>query len=380
MTDGGATDGGALAGPQGGTDRIGELVGRVPGDAAGVGVAVVAVTLGLLALPVGVTFPGFGFVLIDQAILFVLYAMILLGLNLQFGDTGIINFGPVLFLGLGLYGMALISADPPSFGAGAGLDQFWLLGIGVGVVAAVVGGGLLGVSSIRLREDYLAITTLAAAEILHEVVRVFQTPFGGSKGILGVPQLVVETGSETGVLRLAENAATRDLATLLLLAGGLLVVYEGFRRLSASPYGRVLRAIQADEDAVRSVGKDAFRYKMQAFVYGAAVAGVAGGLMAMYFGSVAPGLITIDVTVIIWIGMMIGGAGNHRGAIAGLAIIMFFELAIRLLNAPVTQELGVSAVRFNALRGLLIGALLMGVIRYRPAGLFGDEEKLEVFK
>jgi len=356
------------------------LLAAIPGNAAGLGVAMVVGTLGWLALPVGVVLPGISFIFLEEATLFVLYAMVLLGLNLQFGDTGLINFGPVLFLGLGLYGMALISAEVPDFATGVGLGMFWGFGILVGVVAAVGGGAVLGISSLRLREDYLAITTLAAAEILFELVRVFQNPFGGERGLVGVPQLVVEVGEE-GILPLAENAATRDLATVLLFAGLLFVMYEGFRRLSASPYGRVLRSIQADEDATRGMGKSTFSYKIQAFIYGAIVAGIAGGLMAMFFGSASPGLISIDVTVIIWIGMMIGGAGNHRGAIVGLAIIMLLEVLVRLLNDTVTNQLALmDSIQFNALRGALVGLLLILVIRYRPEGLFGDPEKLEVFK
>ncbi|MEZ3114417.1 branched-chain amino acid ABC transporter permease [Halobaculum sp. MBLA0147] len=352
----------------------------LPGGAATVGVAVVVATLGVLALPVGFDLPGFAFVVMEEATLFVLYAMVLLGLNLQFGDTGIINFGPVLFLGLGLYATALISADVPGFASGTGLDLFWGLGLAVGIVAAVGGGLVLGASSLRLREDYLAITTLAAAEILFEIVRVFRDPFGGNRGLVGIPQLVVETGTG-GVLPLAETAALQDLATLTLFTGLLLVAYEGFRRLSASPYGRVLRSIQADEDATRGMGKSTYSYKLQVFAFGAVVAGLAGGLMGMFFGSADPALISIDVTVIIWIGMMIGGAGNHRGAITGLAIVMSFELFVRLTNSLVTQQLGlIDATQFNALRGGLIGLLLILVIRYRPEGLFGDPEKLEVFK
>jgi len=358
----------------------GNRLGKIPGDAAGLGVAMVVGTLAWLALPIGIVLPGFAFIFLEEATLFVLYAMVLLGLNLQFGDTGLINFGPVLFLGLGLYGMSLTSAEVPEFATGVGLGMFWGIGILVGIVAAIGGGAVIGISSLRLREDYLAITTLAAAEILFELVRVFQTPFGGERGLVGVPQLVVETGQE-GIIPLAENAATRDLATVFLFAGVLLVMYEGFRRLSASPYGRVLRSIQADEDATRGMGKPTFSYKIQAFIYGAIVAGIAGGLMAMFFGSASPGLISIDVTVIIWIGMMIGGAGNHRGAMAGLAIIMSLELLVRLLNDLVTNQLALmNAIQFNALRGAVVGLLLILVIRYRPEGLFGDAEKLEVFK
>lgn len=381
MSDERRTDGGVEVGGKEtlAVNREG-LLSSVPGNAAGAGVALMAATIGFLALPVGFALPGFAFIVMEEATLFVLYAMVLLGLNLQFGDTGLINFGPVLFLGLGLYGMSLISADVPDFAAGTGLGLFWGAGLVVGIVGAIAGGVVLGVSSLRLRGDYLAVTTLAAAEILSELVSTFRTPFGGNRGLVGVPQLISEPGGD-GVLPLAETGGLQDLATLLFFAGILLVAYEGFRRLSASPYGRVLRSIQADEDATRGMGKSTLRYKIQVFIYGAAVAGLAGGLMGMFFGSADPALISIDVTVIIWIGMMIGGAGNHRGALAGLAIIMSFELVVRLLNSLVTQQLGlIDATQFNALRGALIGLLLILVIRYRPEGLFGDSEKLEVFK
>lgn len=351
-----------------------------PGNAAGAGLALFLVTVGFLALPIGFAVPGFAFIIMEEATLFVLYSMVLLGLNLQFGDTGLINFGPVLFLGLGLYGLALTSADLPSFAAGASLGVFWGVGLLVGIVAAVGGGVVLGLSSLRLRGDYLAVTTLAAAEILNEFVSVFRFPFGGNRGLIGVPQLVSEPGG-SGVLALAETSGLRDLSTLLLFTAVLLVSYEVFQRLSRSPYGRVLRSIAADEDATRGMGKSTLSYKVQVFIYGAVVAGLAGGMMGMFFGAADPGLISIDVTVIIWIGMMIGGAGNHRGAIVGLAIIMFFELFVRLSNSFVTEQLAlINATQFNALRGALIGLLLILVIRYRPEGLFGDPEKLEVFK
>ena len=377
-SDGGTADGGLVASDTLAVNREG-LLATLPGNAAGLGVLVTALTLAWLLSPVAIDVPGIVFPFLEVATLFVLYSLVLLGLNLQFGDTGIINFGPVLFLGLGLYGMALVSAEVPEFGTGVGLGMFWGVGIAVGVVAAVVGGIVLGVSSLRLREDYLAVTTLAAAEILFEAVRVFQNPFGGERGLVGIPQLVVEEGRD-GVLPFAENGATQDVATLLLFFGLLLVAYEAFRRLSGSPYGRVLRSIQADEDATRGMGKSTLSYKIQVFIYGAIVAGVAGALMGMFFGSASPSFISIDVTVIIWIGMMIGGAGRHRGAIVGLAIIMFFELIVRLGNQTVTNLGVIDAVQFNALRGALVGLLLILVIRYRPEGLFGDPEKLEVFK
>jgi branched-chain amino acid transport system permease protein len=351
-----------------GSARLDDLVARVPGGSAGLGLALFVFTLGWLLSPIGVVFPGVLFIVVETATLFLLYAMVLLGLNLQFGDTGIINFGPVLFFALGAYGMAMLTADAPSFGLGFGLP--WWLGIGVGIVAAVVVGVVLGLSSLRLREDYLAITTLAAAEIFNRVISTFQFPFGADKGIGNIPTLIDG---------FTANAETRALGTLLLFAALLLVVYEGFRRLSAAPYGRVLRAIQADEEGTRSLGKRTLRYKMQAFIYGAAVAGLAGALLAIWNGATSPNFLTIDVTVILWIGMMIGGPGNHRAALTGLAMIMGFELIVETLNRTATGALPIDSVEFTAIRTGLIGLFLVLVVRYRPAGIWGDEEKLEVF-
>lgn len=348
--------------------RVDGLFERVPGGSATVGAVVFVLTLVWLLSPIGVIIPGIAFVFLETGTLFLVYAMVLLGLNLQFGDTGIINFGPVLFYALGAYGMAMLTAESPAFGAGLGMP--WVTGIVVGIVLAILVGALLGLSSLRLRADYLAIVTLAGAEIFNRVVSTFQFPFGADKGISNIPTLLDE---------FVPNAGTRAVATFFLFTGILLIAYEGFRRLSQSPYGRVLRAIQADEDATKSLGKATFSYKMQAFIYGAAVAGLAGALLAIWNGATSPNFLTIDVTVILWIGMMVGGPGNTRGVMTGLAMIMFFQLIVRAINQPVTTTLPVDSIEFNAIRTGLIGLFLVLIIRYKPAGIWGDEEKMEVF-
>lgn len=346
-------------------DRVDAAIARVPGNVAGIGVVVIVVTLAVLLSGIRFEFPPQVFLFLNQSIQFVVFGLVLVGLNMQFGDTGIVNFGPVLFLAVGAYSMAIVTAADPAFGTGFGMH--WVAGLVVGIVAAVIVGGVIGLSSLRLRDDYLAITTLAAAEIFHSVVRSFPGFFGGSKGISSLPNPV---GS------VAVNSNVRFLSVFLLFLGGLAIAYEGFRRLSHSPYGRVLRAILSDEHATRSVGKNPFVYKMQAFVYGAAVAGLGGGLMALFQGNAAPGAVTIDVTVLLWLGMMLGGPGNYRGVLTGLGLIMAFQVLFRQAKAVVP----VSAVKFNALRLLLLGFLFILIIRYRPAGLWGEGERLEVFK
>lgn len=354
-----------LGGVEAARTRVDVAVARVPGNMAGFGVVVVAVTLGLVLSRYPLVFPGQGFRLLNQVTAFAVYALVLLGLNMQFGDTGVVNFGPVLFFGVGAYSMAIVTAAQPIYGVGIGLP--WFVGLVAAMVVALLVGGFIGLSTLRLRGDYLAMTTLAAAEIFRAVVRSYSEYFGGNKGISSLPKPV-------GAL--AVNDHVRFLALAVLFLAVVMIAYEGFRRLSAAPYGRVLRAILSDEDAARSVGKDTFTYKMQVFVYGAAIAGLGGGLWAVFQGNASPAMASIDITILLWLGMMLGGPGNYRGVLGGLGAILVF----RLLFSQTKGLIPVSAVRFNALQPLLFGLLFVLIIRYRPAGLWGESERLEVFK
>ncbi|MFB6205783.1 MAG: branched-chain amino acid ABC transporter permease [Haloglomus sp.] len=348
-----------------GRDRLDSVVTTVPGNTAGIGVLLFVTTLLLLASGIPLAFPPQLFRLLNQLNAFAVYGLVLVGLNMQFGDTGIVNFGPVLFFGAGAYGTAVFTAVRPTYGMGLGMPL--VVGIAAGILFAMLIGGFIGLSTLRLRGDYLAMTTLAAAEIFRAVVRSYSGVFGGNKGISSLPK---------PVQGLAVNNNVRFLGLTLFLLSALLIAYEGFRRLSDAPYGRVLRAILSDEDAARSVGKDTFVYKMQVFVYGAAIAGLGGSLWVLFQGSASPAMVSIDITILLWLGMMLGGPGNYRGVIGGLAAILLF----RLLFSQTKGMIPVSAVRFNALRPVLFGLLFVLIIRYRPAGIWGESERLEVFK
>jgi len=337
----------------------------LPVDAVHAGVALFLLALLFLYSPLFVQPPGGTFTFLEVGVLFFLYAMILVGLNLQFGHTGLVNFGPVAFFAVGGYTAAMLTADDPFRAVGLGLS--WPVGLAGAVVAAVALGVLLGVSTLRLRDDFLAIVTLAVAEIVHGLVETQSEITGGGLGLNNVPRPIAGTTS-------AGDGAV--LASTIVVFGALALLFYGlFRRLSASPYGRVLRAIRADEQVTETLGKRVFRYKLAVFVYGAAIAGLAGALLVFYNGAASPGFFTINVTVIVWIGMLIGGAGSDRGVIGGLAIIMGFQLFTRFLNDQipfVTQD------QFASLRLVLIGLLLMVIIKYRPEGIWGDADELGV--
>jgi branched-chain amino acid transport system permease protein len=350
------------------SDRLPEnIADRLPdrsGDTALVlGGALVALAALFVLTPISATLPGGLFVFFEVAILFAVYGILVLGLDLQYGHTGLVNFGHVVFFAVGGYTVAMLSAEDPFAGIGLGLP--WPLALVAGIVVAGALGAVVGATSLRLRDDFLAIATLATAEIFHSLFVNFRGVFGGNTGILGVPQPVKDLAGDTD---------TTLLATLLLFGGACAIIFAVVTRLTDSPYGRVLRAIRADELVTRSVGKSTFTYKMQAFVYGAALAGLAGGLFALYNGAVAPGFFTIQVTVTVWIGMLLGGASNHRAVLAGLAVIM----GLRLVSRFALGVAPVSADAFASIRLIFVGLVLVGVIRYRPAGIWGDAKELGV--
>lgn len=344
---------------------LGDRLDDLPVDATTAGIALFGLSLVFLASPLFIQAPGGTLVFFEVGVLFFLYAMILVGLNLQFGHAGLVNFGPVAFFAVGGYTAAILTASDPFQGVGLGLA--WPIGLVAAVLAASALGVLLGFSTLRLRDDFLAIVTLAVAEIIHAVIITFRDVTGGTNGLQNVPQPIAGTTDAGG---------SAELMSTLLVFGALALLFYGiFHRLSASPYGRVLRAIRADDQVTETLGKRVFRYKLLVFVYGAAVAGLAGAFLVFYNGAASDTFFTIDVTVIVWVGMLIGGAGNDRGVLGGLAIIMGFQLLTRFFNDAIpfiTQD------QFASIRLMLIGLLLMLIIKYRPEGIWGDADRLGV--
>lgn len=334
---------------------------RRPG-AFGVGVFVVGLLLVLSPLQIGV--PGWTGVFFEVGVLFLVYGLLVLGVNLHYGFTGLINFGHVVFFAVGAYAMGILTAQNPFAGLGLGLA--WPIGLVGAVLAATAVGALLGASTLRLRDDFLAIVTIAAAEIFHDLVKSFEGVTGADVGLLNIPRPIYAlAGGHTD---------TSALATILMYLGVLGVAFAVLSRLTAAPYGDVLRAIRDDELIARALGKNAFRYKMQVFIYGTALAGLAGGLWALYLGAISPGLFTIDVTITLYIAMYVGGIGTHRGALLGLVLIVGLRLFTRFLNdvGPVSQS------QFASARLVLIGLILIFIIRFKPEGLLGDPQKLGI--
>ena len=271
------------------------------------------------------------------------YVLLTLGLNFQYGFTGLINFGYVGFFALGAYASAICTVR---------LEWPAWTGFAIGIVVPALLAWPIGRVALRLRDDYLAIVTLGFSEIVRLVIVSEKELTQGNQGIAGIPKLF--GGSD--VL----------LAVVLVLACAALAWQ--MKRVVRSPYGRLIQAIRDDETALLALGKDPARFKTQVLMLGAAIAGLAGCFYAHYIGFVTPEQFVPIVTFQVWMAMIMGGVGRLRGAVVGA-----FMLLLILEGSRVVRDIlpGVSEVQMSSARLAIIGLALILFIRFRPQGLFG---------
>jgi branched-chain amino acid transport system permease protein len=288
------------------------------------------------------------------------YGLICLGLNLQWGQTGLFNVGIAGFVAIGAYTSALLTT-PDAPGRFGGFDMpivvGWLAAAAVTGLAALV----IGAVTLRLRSDYLAITTFGVAISIQLVALNFQGLTGGPFGIAFIPRPFAA---------LQGNALAFNIANFLLVATVTLVVFIGLERLVRGPWGRVLRAIREDETAAAAIGKNARVYRLQAFVLGGAIMGLAGAVQGHFIGFIAPDNYLSTLTFQVWAMLIIGGAGNNRGALLGAVAVWGLWSASSAVTAavfPPDQQ-----ARAASLQILLIGVLLAGVLVVRPRGLLAE--------
>ncbi len=305
------------------------------------------------------------------------FALAGVGLNLQFGHAGLLNFGHVAFMLAGGYGAAItVDSGAPTWA-----------GVLVGLTAAVVVGLLLGLPSLRLRADYLAIVTIAAAEMLRLMVRSDSTA-SITNGVYGIQDFAdgfldanpISQG-EYGIGSLTFDAPT---LWLMLWGWGLVAVFSLLIwALMRSPWGRVLRSIREDEDAARSLGKNVFRFKLQTLVLGGIIAALAGMLRAAEFNHVQPESFLATVTFTVYTLLILGGAGHTFGPIIGAMIywtlITFTEQFLwelrssEVIIADTLSDQDIAGIRFA-----LMGLALMLLAAFRPQGILGRKEEAQL--
>ena len=278
-----------------------------------------------------------------------IYGLLALGLNLIWGGVGMVNLGLAGFFAVGAYMSALVTTTGH-------------LPIPVGWALAPIAGGAAGLvvvlSTTRLREDYLAIVTLGFAEVVRLVAANETWLTKGSDGISGIP------GPWKAALGQDFNAVY-----LLILVAVLAVVFTLMRRIDRSPYGRALRAIREDAQVAQVAGKPVLRFKAQAFVMSAAIAGLAGALYGHFTSYIAPDLFLPLITVYIFLSVASGGIGNPAGALVGAFLVMTLLESSRFLVEFIPY---VTAVQRAALKELLIAVALILVLRLMPRGLLPE--------
>ncbi|KAA9107755.1 branched-chain amino acid ABC transporter permease [Microbacterium rhizomatis] len=305
------------------------------------------------------------------------YVIAAIGLNIHFGFTGLMNMGQAGFMLLGAYGFALTVI------AGGG---FWLALL-VSIVACVAFAFILGVPTLRLRGDYLAIVTICAAEIVRMVGRLaaLANVTGGSTGLVGptyrgpFTDLSPLPPGNTQILWFnypnTDPGSGNDWWTRLV-AWGLVAVFLLFTFLAMrSPWGRVLKGIREDEDAVRSLGKSSYSYKMQSLIIGGVLGGI-GGVLIVLPASVQPDGFSRTLTFNLWTVMLLGGAATIFGPLLGAIIFFVVRVAIVQVAGEFVPASVLNAQQTQAMSWVLIGVALMLLVIFRPQGILGNKKEL----
>ncbi|PSF38253.1 branched-chain amino acid ABC transporter permease [Aphanothece hegewaldii CCALA 016] len=364
--------------------------------------------------------------LVSLTIWAALYSLFALGLNLQWGFAGLINFGHVAFMTLGAYTTALLTLQGVPI----------ILAVFCGMIIAACLGLLIGMSTLRLREDYLAIVTIGMSELIRlfvlneeEItkgafgVQRYPLPFNinpnpiskitfiivftivaiyalwqlwkslkkewlSSQEIKGksykprsqksiliwgiIAALVIIVLYLNGIISLANYGYKDGLMVFILVI--LALVYGALEFLSHSPWGRILKAIREDDTVPLALGKNVFWYKLQAFMLGGAIAGLAGSFFAWQLTTIYPTNFEPILTFTAWIIVILGGSGSNAGTLLGAIIYWTYDSLTRF--ALPLLPFFKSDSQLGSFRIMVIGLILMILMRSRPQGILGKKEEL----
>lgn len=289
-----------------------------------------------------------------------IYAIFVLGLQIQVGDTGLLNFGHVASMAIGAYatGLMVVHWGMP-----------FILAAVIAVILAALVGVLLGIPTLRLRGDYFAIVTIAAGEILRIVIQNNQDTTGGT---LGLRRASGGWPAFNNDLVDALGGVDRRVPLLIIVWVAAVIIALLLNRLGKSPWRRALRAVRENEDAAAAAGKRVFKLKLQSLGLGAAIAGVAGVFFTLLQTSLYPENFEPIVTFIGFAILILGGIGSYFGVIVGSIVISFITSGVRFLDFPL------SADKVAALRYVVIGLIIMAIMAFRPQGLFGNKQELHL--
>lgn len=275
-------------------------------------------------------------------IFFGIFSLLALSQNLITGFGGLLALSHAAFFAIGAYAMAITTL------AGWPLP----LSILTGIVLSALLGLLIGLPTLRLKGDYLAIATLGFGEITRNVILNWDSLTRGPMGISGIPSPRV-----FGFILSPSN----KLLYVILIWIAVVLVWLVLRHLTRSRLGLALDALREDEIAARAMGIPVTQYKVAAFVIGAAIAGLAGCFWAVFNQTITPSSFDFMLSVMVLAMVVLGGLGNHKGAIAGAVIIQLVSELPRLL--------GLTNIIPPQTKQILFGLILVLMMIYRPQGL-----------
>ncbi len=300
-------------------------------------------------------------------VFFFIYNIFTIGLNIQFGYAGILNFTVITFMAVGAYVSAVFAMPSAVPGSGVyyvlGLSWPWPIAALMGVIASGLLGYIVGFIALRrLRSDYLAIVTLAAGTLLYGLAGNYNKAFDGWAGLFNVPQ---PFGSIT-----TWTPTSYDVF-FVAMSGLIMAIAVAFaNRLYKSPLGRAMRAVREDSDVAESFGKNTFKIKMLAMVIGCVFVGVGGVLTIAYITALSPAGWSSGETFVVWAALLVGGRGNNWGSILGslLVAVIFNEATRYLPQMPQYPNL------IPDIRNIIIGVLVIVVLWFRPQGVLPERK------
>ena len=318
---------------------------------------------------------------IDLLAFFSIYLMLSTSLNLEFGYTGIPNFGKVLFFAGGAYVVGAVTSRLVAYIAGIHFTDFPsehvavateatkflsrepLLAISIFIMMIILGaivGGVLGYiasyPAIRLREDYLGITLLAFGELVRIIARNYDPLICGTLGV-----------SVPSIFSYIPEPETRELVKIGVMIVIAISSWFFVSKITNSPFGRLLRAIRENEEAARSLGKDIERIRMKTLIVGSAIAGIAGALYAFYTGYVQADDFVPIKTFVVWIMVMIGGPGNNLGAIVGAFTYLFIEKFVMFVKSYIEAPFSIVYLAY-----ITLGIILILILMFKPEGMLPE--------
>ena len=291
------------------------------------------------------------------------YTIFALGLQLNVGYTGVINFGQVGFAALGAYTMAILVTD-------TGMS-FWLA-MPIAVVVTILFGLIIGMPALRLRADYFAITTIAAAEAIRFTAQNARDLTGGNQGLLGFSDDwdTVSERIEIWLEWLGWSNPEPLFPLLIVVWAVALVTAAVLTVIQRTPWGRVLRAIREDEDAARALGKNVFVYKLQSLSIAATLGAISGFFIAINLNFINPDAFQPLVTFLGYAVLILGGLASYWGVAVGAILFWTVLEGLRYMELPL-DDAEIAALRF-----VLVGLGLILLMAFRPQGIFGKREEM----